>query len=334
MKMNISAVFPAGVTEIVAHGLHQWDYGRILQIEAEGLPGLVEVHFACPGMREAVVRSCSSVAGVVYAAIPDQCLEQTSPVVAWVYEQEASAGRTFLTVTMPITARAKPAPSETVPEEISDKYTEAVEAMNEQLASVEALLEHVGIELVDAVFDEAPGVVDDPRDGDLILASGGEGHEGSCVKYPMAFLASYIRTKLGLLLTDEIITLRNAAEKLGLDVDTYITTRHMKKTAFDVNGYQTYTEGQVINPGVYMVIDGDVSLIVDTKARHSATYIREPVSGTWCVYFLRFEASGDGYKIRRLKAYETDTTDINPVYDNFGTTTGLKYRMIQGYPVG
>lgn len=131
--MSIKATFPEGVNEIVVHGLHQWDYGRNLEITIPDLNGSFEVHIACAGMREAVVRSCAAINGVMTAVIPDQCLEQTSPVVAWVYEVGATSGKTLATAKLIVTPRAKPASSPTVPTELGDKYTEAAAAMNEVL---------------------------------------------------------------------------------------------------------------------------------------------------------------------------------------------------------
>lgn len=128
--MIIKAIFPAGVTELIVHGLHQWNYGQQLEIAAEALPAMVEVHFACTGMETAVVRNCAVVGGKVTAAIPDRCLEQTTPVVAWVYAIGETSGETILTVKMPIIARAQPQLAATPPEKVSDKYTEAVAAMN------------------------------------------------------------------------------------------------------------------------------------------------------------------------------------------------------------
>lgn len=128
--MSIKATFPAGVTAMTVNGLHQWDYGRTLEIEAPDLPALVEIHFACAGMLEAVVRSCALIDGKVTAAIPDICLEQTSPVIAWVYEIGETNGRTTRTVTLPITQRAKPQGSVTIAPATADKYTEAVAAIN------------------------------------------------------------------------------------------------------------------------------------------------------------------------------------------------------------
>jgi hypothetical protein len=134
--MNIKAILPQGLNEIIVNGLHQWDYGRKLEIHSDDLPALIEVHFACAGMTEAVVRSCAVVNGVAEAAIPDLCLEQTTPIVAWIYEVGESTGVTVQTITLPIIARARPQAGETIPTPVSDKYTELIAAVNEQVASL------------------------------------------------------------------------------------------------------------------------------------------------------------------------------------------------------
>lgn len=132
--MPIIATFNAGATQVNVNGLHQWDYGQTLEIHDGTLPsGVCEVHFSCEGMTEAVVRSCSVVNGVLSAVIPDRCLEQSSPVTAWVYEIGEASGRTSRVVVLPIIARIRPATSAEVPQEVGDKYTEAVAAMNELL---------------------------------------------------------------------------------------------------------------------------------------------------------------------------------------------------------
>lgn len=146
--MSIKATFPAGVTALTVNGLHQWDYGQSLEIEAPDLPALVEVHFACAGMLEAVVRSCALADGKVIAAIPDICLEQTTPVVAWVYEVGETSGRTTRTVTLPIIQRAKPQGSVTISPAMSDKYTELVAAVNALVegiksGEIKAAVDHV-----------------------------------------------------------------------------------------------------------------------------------------------------------------------------------------------
>lgn len=106
--MAIKAHIPAGVTDISVHGLRQWDYGQTLEIHDDTLPAEVEVHFAHVGMREAVVRACNVADGVTTAEIPDICLEQSTPITAWVYVKDGSSGETTKTVTMHIVARPKP----------------------------------------------------------------------------------------------------------------------------------------------------------------------------------------------------------------------------------
>lgn len=131
--MNIKAIFPSGASELIVHGLHQWDYGRKLEIHADDLPALIEVHFACAGMTEAVVRSCAVVQGVAEATIPDLCLEQTTPIVAWVYAVGESSGATIKTITLTVIQRARPQPGGTIPPSIANKYTELMGAVTEQV---------------------------------------------------------------------------------------------------------------------------------------------------------------------------------------------------------
>lgn len=129
--MSIRAIFQAGQTQITVNGLHQWDYGRKLEIQADDIQSVIEVHFACAGMTEAVVRTCVILGGVAEAAIPDQCLEQTTPITAWVYAVGDTSGATVKTIRLPIIARTKPQPAATVPTDFSDKYTEALAAFND-----------------------------------------------------------------------------------------------------------------------------------------------------------------------------------------------------------
>lgn len=136
--MNIKAIFPPGANRLIVNGLHQWDFGRKLEIQSDDLPALVEVHFACAGMRDAVVRSCAVLNGVAEAAIPDQCLEQTTPVTAWVYEVGETSGATVKTVVLPITERTQPQPGATIPEAASNRYTELIAAVNELVESLKA----------------------------------------------------------------------------------------------------------------------------------------------------------------------------------------------------
>lgn len=136
--MNIRAAFSAGDTALTVHGLTQWDYGRKLEITHPDLPAIVEVHFAAVGAREATVRVVEGTVGVAEAPIPDELLEQSRPVLAWIYVVSETSGETMLTVTMPVQTRARPTVAGPVPEPIADKYTQAVEAMNAAVESAKS----------------------------------------------------------------------------------------------------------------------------------------------------------------------------------------------------
>lgn len=134
--MNIIATFPDGLDHVTVNGLHQWDWGRKLEIHDARLPAVIEVHFACLGMTDAVVRTCSVVNSVATAVIPDICIEQAGPIVAWVVEISETSGETIRTITLPVIGRTRPAPSAVPePEGFSDKYTQLLSAFNEQIAS-------------------------------------------------------------------------------------------------------------------------------------------------------------------------------------------------------
>lgn len=136
--MNLQANFPTGVTNITVHGLHEWDYGRKLDITSASMEGLgmIEVHFAHAGMKEAIVHLGSVGGQTLTVAIPDECLKQSAPIIAWVFVPTDDEGRTILTVTLMVEARTRPAGEDSVPpESYSDKYTELISAAT-------ALIEH------------------------------------------------------------------------------------------------------------------------------------------------------------------------------------------------
>lgn len=152
----IQATFTAGALSATVHGLHQWDHGRQLQIKAEGLPDAFEVHFECPGMKEAEVRTASPVDGVPTVRIPDRCLKQPAPIKAWVYLVDDTSGRTALEVILPVTPRLKP-PETSDPEqddEAGNKYDQLFALMNEAYDAIEACKN------VDANADEAQASAD------------------------------------------------------------------------------------------------------------------------------------------------------------------------------
>lgn len=136
--MNLVATFPEGMTNITVNGLHQWDYGQMLQINDPSLHALVEVHFACAGMDATIVRVCSMINGEGTVLIPDKCLEQVTPVYAWIYSIDGTTGTTVKTITMPIIQRARPPLSRETPADASTKYEEAITEMNALVDAVKS----------------------------------------------------------------------------------------------------------------------------------------------------------------------------------------------------
>ena len=134
--MTIKAVFPTGTDAVTTNNLYQWDYGQVLEIESSDLPTLIEVHFAYQGLSEAIVRSCSVSNKIGTVTIPNQCLEQYSPITAWVYEISGTLGRTTKKITIPITARTRPGTHKAPPEEYTDKYTELISEVNEAVGAL------------------------------------------------------------------------------------------------------------------------------------------------------------------------------------------------------
>ena len=153
--MAIKALFPEGATSITLDSLYQWDYGQELEIEAAGLPSLIEVHFACNGMNEAVVHTCSSVNNIATVAIPDRCLEQPNEITAWVYEIDGTAGRTIYSIYIPITARTRPARSESIPQSVQDTYTQLITEVNELLDALQSGGVNVGYAIKASSADKA-----------------------------------------------------------------------------------------------------------------------------------------------------------------------------------
>ena len=136
--MSIKVSIPMGQDMVSVTGLHQWDYGQVLEIESPDIGSeIVEVHFACVNMTEAVVRSCSFSNGVGTVTIPDQCLEQTTTVTAWIYRVVGTEGHTIKTITLPIMARTRPSKVREIPHEFSDKYTELITEINEAVDNLE-----------------------------------------------------------------------------------------------------------------------------------------------------------------------------------------------------
>lgn len=137
--MAIKVAIPADKNVVTAKGAYQWDYGQVLEIESPELGSeIVEVHFACQNMSEAIVCSCSFSNGFGTVTIPDACLEQASTLTAWIYRIAGTTGCTWKTISIPITARTRPSKSREVPREFHDKYTELITEINEAVDALES----------------------------------------------------------------------------------------------------------------------------------------------------------------------------------------------------
>lgn len=229
--MSIKAIFPAGVTELTVHGLHQWDYGREIEIHADNLPGMVEVHFACSGMDTAVVRSCALIGGAVTAAVPDICLEQTTPTWAWVYAVGETSGETILTIKLPITQRTKPHPAPAVPEKVSDKYTEAIGTMATLVEEGRRIVGNASSEIDEAVRNASSEIDEAVRNASseieaarTLKLTGGDKQESAQLEYTI--------TETGLYLV-----LFKSAEATITPVSSLILIRDLEEDARGTSAY-------------------------------------------------------------------------------------------------
>ena len=136
--MAIKVQFPVGEATITVRGLYQWDYGQVLEIEcAEIGSEILEAHFACSNVSEAIVRTCTFSNGLGTVTIPDECLEQTGSLTVWLCRVDSSQRHTIKAVTLPLTARARPNNTRDVPADYVDKYGQLIEEVNEAINALE-----------------------------------------------------------------------------------------------------------------------------------------------------------------------------------------------------
>lgn len=155
--MAIKATFENNKNETTVEGLYQWDYGQVLEIESLDFgTEIVEVHFACTNMTEAIVRPCTMTRGVGSVVIPDDCLEQTTSITAWVYTIECpqstqcahdtpcslcpsgTQGKTRKVIHIPVIKRTRPSARRDIPQDISDRYTELITEVNKAVNDLES----------------------------------------------------------------------------------------------------------------------------------------------------------------------------------------------------
>lgn len=136
--MAIKVQFPVGASDVTVRGLYQWDYGQTLEIECSEIGSeIVEVHFACANMAEAIVRTCTFSNGIGTVKIPDECLEQTSAVTAWICKVDSTQRHTIKTIVLPLTARTRPSNIRDIPTDYVDVYGQLIEEVNEAINALE-----------------------------------------------------------------------------------------------------------------------------------------------------------------------------------------------------
>ena len=137
--MAIKIEIPADVDSVKIDPLHQWDYGQTLEIESPIFAsGIMEVHFSCLGMTEAIVRPCTGSNGIYTVQVPDSCLEQSDDITAWIYDKGTESGKTLKTISIPIHERPRPNRGGEIPQSVYDAYTEAINEINKIIGKLES----------------------------------------------------------------------------------------------------------------------------------------------------------------------------------------------------
>lgn len=137
--MAIKVQFPVGESNVTVRGLYQWDYGQVLEIECvEFGSDTLEFHFACPNMSEAIVRTCTFSNYIGTVPIPDECLEQTGSVTAWICRRDSTQRHTIKTIVLPLTARTRPGNMlDDIPASRADAIGQLIEEFNEAIDALE-----------------------------------------------------------------------------------------------------------------------------------------------------------------------------------------------------
>ena len=136
--MAFKVQIPIGESLVTVRGLYQWDYGQNLEIECSEIGSeIMEIHFAYPSISEAIVRACTFANGIGTVLIPDECLEQTGVITAWLYKVDGTQGHTIKTISLPINPRTRPSIDRTIPSEYVDKYGQLIEEVNEAIDAIE-----------------------------------------------------------------------------------------------------------------------------------------------------------------------------------------------------
>lgn len=124
-------------------GLWQYDYGRVLKIQDDGMPTAVEIHFSLQeNGGNAVTRVGTTRDGVTEVVIPDSMLENEVieetgyQIHAFIYLADNTSGQTTKKIDMLVRTRPRPEAFDT-PEE-AELFRETIVAVNEAADRAEA----------------------------------------------------------------------------------------------------------------------------------------------------------------------------------------------------
>lgn len=114
----------------------QYDYGKILRIKGENLPGTAEVHFSLNETGgDAITKVGVTTDGVAEVQVPDELLENgdttfTYNIYAFVYIEDGTSGSTEYRIKIPVQARPKPSDHVTPDNTDTDPFGDVVKAVN------------------------------------------------------------------------------------------------------------------------------------------------------------------------------------------------------------
>lgn len=114
----------------------QYDYGKIIRIKGENLPGTAEVHFSLSETGgDAITKVGVTTDGVAEVQVPDELLENSNTmfnynIYAFVYIEDGTSGSTEYRIKIPVQARPKPSDHVTPDNTDTDPFGDVVKAVN------------------------------------------------------------------------------------------------------------------------------------------------------------------------------------------------------------
>lgn len=120
-----------------AEKVWQYDYGKILRIKGENLPGTAEVHFSLSETSgDSITKVGIATNGTIEVQVPDTMLENNGTpfdynIYAFVYVEDGVSGNTVYRIRIPVKARPKPSDHVTPDNTVTDPFGDAVKAVND-----------------------------------------------------------------------------------------------------------------------------------------------------------------------------------------------------------